>query len=138
MKKRIGKRIQMIRLVNNITQEQMADFLCISTSAYCKMEYGETDLTLTRIFRLAEIFKMQPLELVSCLLDSRSFDAKRDNDDVMNSTSVSGRMESALRDFVTLSRDVIDKMGGDLVRMENRLERIEDRLNQLEGFHLKD
>lgn len=138
MKKRIGKRIQMIRLVNNITQEQMADFLCISTSAYCKIEYGETDLTLTRIFRLADIFKMQPIELVSCLLDDRSFDIKRDGDDLGKTTYVAGRMESALRDFVMLSRDVIDKMGGDLVRMENRMERIEDRLNQLEGFHLKD
>ena len=38
----------MLRMEKNLTQEQMGEKLNLSTSAYCKIEYGETDLTLTR------------------------------------------------------------------------------------------
>ena len=37
--------------------------LNLSTSAYCKIEYGETDLTLTRLNKIAEVLNMSALEL---------------------------------------------------------------------------
>lgn len=47
----------------NLTQEQMGEKLSLSTSAYCKIEYGETDLTLTRLNKIAEVMDMSPMEL---------------------------------------------------------------------------
>ena len=43
--------------------EQMGEKLNLSTSAYCKIEYGETDLTLTRLNKIAEVLNMSALEL---------------------------------------------------------------------------
>lgn len=63
LKKIIGQRLQLLRMENNLTQEQMGERLNLSTSAYCKIEYGETDLTLTRLNKIAEIFQMPTVEL---------------------------------------------------------------------------
>ena len=41
----------------------MSEKLNLSTSAYCKIEYGETDLTLTRLNKIAEVLNMSALEL---------------------------------------------------------------------------
>lgn len=67
LSKTIGQRLQMIRLQKNLTQEQMGEELNLSTSAYCKIEYGETDLTLTRLYRIAEIMDMSALRLFETL-----------------------------------------------------------------------
>lgn len=63
LKKIVGQRLQMLRLEKCLTQEQMGERLSLSTSAYCKIEYGETDLTLTRLNKIAEILEMSPIEL---------------------------------------------------------------------------
>ena len=54
LKKIVGQRLQLLRMEKNLTQEQMGEKLNLSTSAYCKIEYGETDLTLTRLNKIAE------------------------------------------------------------------------------------
>ena len=63
LKKIVGHRLQMLRMEKNLTQEQMGEKLNLSTSAYCKIEYGETDLTLTRLNKIAEVLNMSALEL---------------------------------------------------------------------------
>ncbi len=63
LKKIVGQRLQLLRMEKNLTQEQMSEKLNLSTSAYCKIEYGETDLTLTRLNKIAEIFEIPALEL---------------------------------------------------------------------------
>lgn len=63
LKKLVGQRLQLLRLERNLTQEQMSDKLHLSTSAYCKIEYGDTDLTLTRLNQIAEVLDMSPQEL---------------------------------------------------------------------------
>lgn len=62
-KKIVGQRLQLIRLEKNLTQEQMSEKLNLSTSAYCKIEYGETDLTLTRLNRIAEVLEISATDL---------------------------------------------------------------------------
>jgi len=63
LKKMVGQRLQLLRIEKNLTQEQMGEKLSLSTSAYCKIEYGETDLTLTRLNKIAEILGMSAGEL---------------------------------------------------------------------------
>lgn len=63
LKKIVGQRLQLLRMEKNLTQEQMGEKLSLSTSAYCKIEYGETDLTLTRLNKIAEVMEMLPIEL---------------------------------------------------------------------------
>ena len=63
LKKLVGQRLQLLHLERNLTQEQMSEKLNLSTSAYCKIEYGETDLTLTRLNKIADILNMSAVEL---------------------------------------------------------------------------
>ena len=63
LKKLVGQRLQLLRLERNLTQEQMSEKLNLSTSAYCKIEYGETDLTLTPLNKIADILNMSAVEL---------------------------------------------------------------------------
>lgn len=63
LKKTVGQRLHLLRLERSLTQEQMGEHLNLSTSAYCKIEYGETDLTLTRLNQIAEILNMSAGEL---------------------------------------------------------------------------
>lgn len=69
LKKAIGRRLQLLRIEKNLTQEHMGEMLNLSTSAYCKIEYGETDLTLTRINKIAEIFGIPTIELLEKIFD---------------------------------------------------------------------
>lgn len=53
----------------------MAEQLHLSTSAYCKIEYGETDLTLTRLNKIAAIFGVSPTELFKSIVEETTSDA---------------------------------------------------------------
>lgn len=134
MKKKVGKRIQMIRLQNNITQEQMADSLCISTSAYCKLEYGETDLTLTRIKRLSEIFNIPLLDFTRRLLEGIDSVYGDEFHETIQNNIVLERM---INDFLEQSKDLMDKMTKDISRVEGKMDKLETRINELESFHLR-
>lgn len=74
-KKRVGQRLHLLRVEKNLTQEDMAEQLHLSTSAYCKIEYGETDLTLTRLNKIAAIFGVSPIELFKSIVEETTSDA---------------------------------------------------------------
>ena len=60
----IGEKIRYARLKKGYSQENMADFLGISTSAYGDIERNKTELTLSRAKKLSTILKMSMLELI--------------------------------------------------------------------------
>jgi XRE family transcriptional regulator, regulator of sulfur utilization len=60
----IGEKIRYSRLKKGYSQENMADFLGISTSAYGDIERNKTELTLSRAKKLSNILKMSILELI--------------------------------------------------------------------------
>jgi transcriptional regulator with XRE-family HTH domain len=57
--KEIIKKISQLRRSNDIRPEQMATVLEISTEQYKKMERGTGEITMSQVFRIAEIFKVQ-------------------------------------------------------------------------------
>jgi transcriptional regulator with XRE-family HTH domain len=96
LKKNIGKKLHMLRIENHLTQEEMAEKLHLSTSAYCKIEYGETDLTLTRLNKIAQIFRLSPFVLFKIICgdeqgdsfhhvqEEEIFSHKNNNEDLQN------------------------------------------------------
>lgn len=56
MMKTIVEQIRLFRLQRGLSQENMADSLGISTTAYGDIERGKTDLTLSRFYQIAAIF----------------------------------------------------------------------------------
>lgn len=60
----LGEKIRQIRQKNGFSQENMADMLGISTTAYGDIERNKTDLTVNRAKEIAKILNISYLELL--------------------------------------------------------------------------
>jgi len=60
----IQEKIKETREAKRLSQYDMADKLGISQSAYLQIEKGKTDLTINRLYQIAEILEVNPLSLM--------------------------------------------------------------------------
>ncbi|GAB2581990.1 helix-turn-helix domain-containing protein [Spirosoma areae] len=60
-----AEKIRLERLQRGLSQENMADLLNLSTTAYGDIERGKTDLTLSRLTQIAQVLSVSPLVLLS-------------------------------------------------------------------------
>lgn len=58
MNERIGQRIKSLRLNKGYSQEHIAQVLCISQSAYARLESGETSTWTNHLDKLCELFEI--------------------------------------------------------------------------------
>lgn len=65
MKHSLSERIRLQRLQRGLSQENMADLLGLSTTAYGDIERGKTDLTLSRLSQIARVLDVSPLTLLT-------------------------------------------------------------------------
>ena len=120
LKKIAGQQLQLLRLENNLTQEQMSEKLNLSTSAYCKIEYGETDLTLTRLNKIAKILGVSALSLFRHIDKSMNSDAE-DNSCKNNSNNDSTYDLNDLRELIKANTRIIDLLSKRIDLLEQRL-----------------
>ena len=124
LKKLVGRRLQILRLERNLTQERMGEMLSLSTSAYCKIEYGETDLTLTRLNKIAEIFNISANELFN-QLDNSMYVNKAENCGFVgiakDSSTVRVDNNDDLRELVKVNAKLIDSVIKRLDLLEERI-----------------
>lgn len=122
MKKIVGQRLQLLRIENNLTQEQMSEKLHLSTSAYCKIEYGETDLTLTRLNKIAQIFNIPAIELFekihgnACFNNCQHFVGFAQHNNTVNVGS-----NDDLRELIKANSRLIEMLSKRLDQLESRL-----------------
>lgn len=64
MNKTVGEKLKMLRKAKNMSQEEVADSLHISPSAYARMERGESTSWAVHFKRICEVFEIAPEELV--------------------------------------------------------------------------
>ncbi len=62
---KVNEKIRMVRETHNWSQEEMADKLAMSTNGYAKIERGETGLHLDKLEKIAKVFDMDLVELLS-------------------------------------------------------------------------
>lgn len=60
-----SEKIRLERLQRGLSQENMADLLKLSTTAYGDIERGKTDLTLSRLTQIAQVLGVSPLVLLT-------------------------------------------------------------------------
>ncbi|GAB3639455.1 helix-turn-helix domain-containing protein [Spirosoma arcticum] len=65
MKHSLPERIRLQRLQRGLSQENMADLLSLSTTAYGDIERGKTDLTLSRLSQIAHVLDVSPVTLLT-------------------------------------------------------------------------
>ena len=58
MMKKIGERIRRIRVMKDYTQSNVAEDMGMTTGAYAKIERGETDANVSRLYKIAEILEV--------------------------------------------------------------------------------
>lgn len=64
MKEKVAERIRIFRLAKNYSQQNMADELGITVAAYSNIERGVTDITVTRLYQIAEILEISALRFL--------------------------------------------------------------------------
>lgn len=60
----IGNKLKVLRKNKNMSQEEVADYLHISQSAYARMESGESHSWANHILKICKIFAISPEELL--------------------------------------------------------------------------
>jgi len=61
----IGQKIKKLRELKNFTQSHLASELGITQSAYSKMELGETEVSFSKLTKIADVFGMSPEEIMT-------------------------------------------------------------------------
>jgi transcriptional regulator with XRE-family HTH domain len=61
----IGQRIRKLRVKKKLTQEDIANIVELTPGAYAKIERGETDPSITRLYQIAAILKVDILALLN-------------------------------------------------------------------------
>lgn len=64
VKKRLGNRIRVLRVSRELSQENMAAELGLSIGAYSNIERGITDISVSRLYRIAEILNSSVFDLL--------------------------------------------------------------------------
>ena len=116
LKKIAGQQLQLLRLEKNLTQEQMSEKLNLSTSAYCKIEYGETDLTLTRLDKIAKVLGISAFSHID-----KSMNPDTDNSCKNNSNNDSAYDLNDLRELIKANTRIIDLLSKRIDLLEQRL-----------------
>jgi transcriptional regulator with XRE-family HTH domain len=65
VKEKVAERIRMARLSKGLSQQNMADDLGITVAAYSNIERGLTDISVSRVFLIAGILKVDPISLIA-------------------------------------------------------------------------
>lgn len=72
-----GKKIRKIRLDKGFSQENMADMLRISTTAYGDIERNKTELTLARASKIAKVLGVGIVDLLDIELHPVDFSLEK-------------------------------------------------------------
>lgn len=73
----IGNKLKQLRKNKGMSQEQVADYLHVSQSAYARMESGESHSWATHINDICQVFEITPEELVKKMIWRRILKIKK-------------------------------------------------------------
>ena len=58
-------KIRAFRTIKNLSQENMAQMIGISSTAYAKLERGETEMSYTRLEQVAQVLEVRVTDLIN-------------------------------------------------------------------------
>jgi transcriptional regulator with XRE-family HTH domain len=112
----IGRKLRTLRKQKGITQEQAADYLQLSQSAYARMESGDSYSWANHIDKLCEFYEIQPEELL-----------KGEKLIIGNIGTNNGVGYAEIVN--QLSEKLIEQFEARLLEKENRIKYLEEKLN---------
>jgi transcriptional regulator with XRE-family HTH domain len=122
---KLHETIKLLRNKAGFSQDSIADVLGINQSSYAKIERGETELTLSRLQRIASLFNLSVIELLT-------YDNNKEYGSlVVNNNQNSIGVQNNYAAEVELKQEITD--------LKNRVRYLEERVNSLtEKNALKD
>ena len=117
--------IKLLRNKAGFSQDSIADVLGINQSSYAKIERGETELTLSRLQKIATLFNISVIELLT-------YDNNKEYGSlIVNNNQNSIGVQNNYAAEVELKQEITD--------LKNRVKYLEERVNSLtEKNALKD
>ncbi|TAF64421.1 MAG: XRE family transcriptional regulator [Cytophagales bacterium] len=112
----VGQRIKKLRELRNFSQKYMADALNITQQNYSKMESGEVDFPISRLFNIADLLSVKPNDILS-------FDEKA----IFN---YNNQAETITNGFVMTNEKIFEKL---TLQYESR---IKDLQREVDRLHL--
>ncbi len=115
MKEKLAERIRLSRLSKGLSQQNVADELGITVAAYSNIERGITDVAVSRVFQIAEIFDVPATRLIE------------DQDkDLFREPSSAENYTSSLTQQVYMLIQQVQQLTSRLDRMENELRELKN------------
>lgn len=71
--KRVGERLRIIRLSKNLSLEALSDDLEISVSTLSNLERGETEMTVSRLYQILTMLKVEALDFFKTIHQDEEF-----------------------------------------------------------------
>jgi transcriptional regulator with XRE-family HTH domain len=96
----VGKNIRAVRHQHNWSQEDVANKLGISIPAFSKIETGITDINLSRLQQIADVFEMNLVQLLA-------FEEIQDEYQSTHLLDARKKLETCEGEIVELQRKVI-------------------------------
>jgi transcriptional regulator with XRE-family HTH domain len=115
-----SKVLKKLRLEKELSQEEIAHQIGLSTSGYSKIERGESDLNISRIEEIAKIFGLSASQMIS-MVDKVGF------------SNLNSNAES--RDAISAVRNELNALSSSHVRLQEDFLDILKRLEKLEKLN---
>ncbi|WP_343704822.1 helix-turn-helix transcriptional regulator [Flavobacterium sp.] len=100
----VGNKLRMLRKSKNMSQEEVADYLHISQSAYARMENGESGSWAIHILKISKIFVISPEELL--IMDDERKDESSSGAVTQLSKKVIEQYEERIKELKKVIKDL--------------------------------
>jgi transcriptional regulator with XRE-family HTH domain len=104
MKSTIGERIRILRTIKSLSQENMANELDISVASYSNIERDITDLTVSRLIKIAKILGVKPAEILE--MEKSNLISESDAKTYNSKSAVEGDVEELKKQLQKLIKEV--------------------------------
>lgn len=116
MKEQVAERIRFERLRLNLSQQNMADELGITVAAYSNLERGVTEISINRLFKIAELLKV-PIN--TFLSKENGFKPQETFNQNVNDSYISQQLYMVIQEVKYLS-DELEKIKVQITEITNR------------------
>ena len=100
----IGNKLKILRKNKAMSQEEVADYLHMSQSAYARMESGESGSWVNHIFKICKIFEITPEELLK--LETNQSEKSSSHGIIQISENVIEQYEERIKDLKKIIKDL--------------------------------
>jgi len=109
MNKIVGDNLKVLRKTKNMSQEEAADHLKISQSAYARMERGESTSWTIHFNKICKVFEITPEDLIRKEVGDSVYESllsKRENKTLSAYRKIIKQYELQIEDLKTIIRNI--------------------------------